>query len=100
MIARFVGPGLLEPEHRAAVVGEVELALGLGDEHAVTVNTAGTLYHRTGAYSLINLTLSYAFTDQLSVQLGGRNLSDFDYQLVDGFPEPGRSLFVALKARY
>jgi iron complex outermembrane receptor protein len=65
-----------------------------------TVNTAGTVYSRTGAYALVNLTLSYALTDQLSIELGGRNLGDQNYQLVDGFPEPGRSLFVAVKARY
>jgi iron complex outermembrane receptor protein len=65
-----------------------------------TVNTAGTLYYRTGAYVLANLTVEYRVTDQLTVSAGGRNLGDLNYQLVDGFPESGRSLFVGLRARY
>jgi iron complex outermembrane receptor protein len=65
-----------------------------------TVNTAGTLYYQTGAYTLYNLTVSYDVNAHLSVTAGGRNLGDFNYQLVDGFPEPGRNFFVGLKARY
>jgi hypothetical protein len=32
--------------------------------------------------------------------VGARNLFDKYYLLTDGFPEPGRSLFVSLRARY
>ena len=65
-----------------------------------TVNSAGTLYYQTGAYALLNMTAEYAISDQLAVQVGARNLLDRNYQFVDGFPEPGRSIFMSFKARY
>ena len=65
-----------------------------------TVNSAGTFYHRTGAYSLLNLTVDYAVTDKIQINAGARNLLDWNYALVDGFPEQGRTAFVGIKARY
>jgi iron complex outermembrane receptor protein len=65
-----------------------------------TVNSAGTLYYQTGGYVVANLEVDYSVTDQLEVGLGGQNLTDTNYQLVDGFPEPGRSFFLRLRARY
>jgi iron complex outermembrane receptor protein len=64
-----------------------------------TVNSAGTLYYRTGAYAVANLRIDYALNDHVEVGVGGRNLFDSSYQLVDGFPEAGRSLFVSLRLR-
>jgi iron complex outermembrane receptor protein len=65
-----------------------------------TVNSAGTLYYRTGAYVVANLRVDYDVSDGVQIGVGGRNLFDTSYQLVDGFPEPGRSVFVSLRARY
>lgn len=65
-----------------------------------TVNTAGTVYSRTGAYTLFNVSATWAVNAHIELSAGARNLGDMNYQLVDGFPEQGRSLFVALKARY
>ena len=65
-----------------------------------TVNSAGTHYYRTGAYALANLRIDYELAHGLEVGVGARNLFDDNYQLVDGFPEPGRSYFVSLRGRY
>src|SRR5262249_35804067 len=55
------------------------------------VNSAGTLYYQTGAYALANFRIDYDLTSQVTVGVGGSNLFDANYQLVDGFPEAGRS---------
>jgi iron complex outermembrane receptor protein len=65
-----------------------------------TVNSAGTRYYQTGSYILANLRVDYEVTDQVEIGVGGRNLLDAAYQLVEGFPEPGRSFFVSVRARY
>ncbi len=65
-----------------------------------TVNSAGTFYHQTGAYTLLNLTVDYAVTNRIEINAGARNLPDWNYALVDGFPEQGRTAFVGIKARY
>ncbi|HTK34324.1 MAG TPA: TonB-dependent receptor [Caulobacteraceae bacterium] len=65
-----------------------------------TVNSAGTRYYRTGAYAQANLRVDYDLTERVQLGVGGRNLFDDNYQLVDGFPEPGRSYYVSVRARY
>ncbi|MDB5460395.1 MAG: putative TonB-dependent receptor [Caulobacteraceae bacterium] len=49
---------------------------------------------------LANLTAEYRVTDAISVNAGGRNLTDQNYQLVDGFPQSGRSVSFGVRARY
>ncbi len=65
-----------------------------------TVNSAGTRYFRTGAYVQANLRVDYELANGITLGAGGRNLLDDEYQLVDGFPEPGRSFFVSVRATY
>lgn len=65
-----------------------------------TVTSAGTRYYRTGAYVLLNARVDYDVTDQVQLGVGGRNLTDSSYQLVDGFPEQGRTFFISVRARY
>jgi len=65
-----------------------------------TVNTAGTLYYRTGAYTLANLSIDADVAPNVSIGVGVRNAFDTLYQLVDGFPEPGRSVFLRASAKY
>ena len=65
-----------------------------------TVNTAGTLYYRTGSYVLANLTMKYDLREGVEISAGGRNLFDKSYMLTDGFPEPGRSFFLGLQVKY
>lgn len=65
-----------------------------------TVISTGARYYRTGAYAVANLRVDYSVTDKVDIGVGGRNLFDNNYQLVDGFPEPGRSYFASIRARY
>ena len=57
-------------------------------------------YYRTGAYVNAGLRIDYALTDHVDIGIGGRNLFDDYYTLTDGFPEPGRTLFASIRARY
>ncbi len=56
-------------------------------------------YYKTGDYVLANLSVEWAVTPKIDFLVGARNLFDQDYQLVDGFPEEGRSFFVDLRMR-
>jgi iron complex outermembrane receptor protein len=56
-------------------------------------------FYETGAHVGVGLALDWAIDDNVSLLLTGRNLTDANYQLVDGFPEAGRSLSVSLRLR-
>lgn len=55
-----------------------------------------------GDYHVVNLGLTYDLLPGGQVQLFGRleNLLDEDYEHSFGFPEPGRSAFVGLRAKF
>jgi iron complex outermembrane recepter protein len=57
-------------------------------------------YYRTGGYVLANARVDYDLTDVITLGVGVRNVFDRNYQLTDGFPEPGRSFFASARARY
>lgn len=57
-------------------------------------------YYRTGAYVLVGLTARAALTDKVDLIVGARNLLDQKYQLVDGFPEEGRSFRTDLRIKF
>ncbi|WP_448192611.1 TonB-dependent receptor plug domain-containing protein [Azospirillum sp. sgz301742] len=63
-----------------------------------TSNTAQTLYYRTGAHAIANLKVSYEVVKGFTAEAVVRNITDRNYQLIDGYPEEGRSFFVG--ARY
>lgn len=83
------------PVERLHIIPNVDIA-----SDRWTVNTAGTRYYRTGSYVLANLRIDYEVLDNVDVGVGARNLFDDNYTLTDGFPEPGRSLFASIRARY
>jgi iron complex outermembrane receptor protein len=62
--------------------------------------TNGQWYYRTGAYFLTNFNADYQVTNNVKVTAGVRNLFDQLYSLVDGYPEPGRSMYLAVKATF
>lgn len=65
-----------------------------------TVTTDGASYFRTGAYIQASLRIDFEPIDGVRLGVGARNLFDDYYVLTDGFPEPGRSFFVSVRARY
>ncbi|HTY50079.1 MAG TPA: TonB-dependent receptor [Steroidobacteraceae bacterium] len=56
------------------------------------------LYYRAGAYTLFGIKAAYTPTQQLTFELGVKNLADRDYVIEDGYNGPGREYFV--NARY
>jgi iron complex outermembrane receptor protein len=55
---------------------------------------------RTGRHTTINLKVAYRPLKSLSIEAGGTNLSDRDYALSNGFPNPGRMWFANLNYRF
>lgn len=45
-------------------------------------------------FGLANLNVHYEFNDQMSFTAGVRNIFDRNYELADGFPEPGRTFYL------
>ena len=88
------------PLPRLAITPSVEFA---SDRTTVTPASANGLvpvYYDTGGYLSTALRADVDVTETVAVGIGARNLFDREYVLTDGFPEPGRSFFVGLRARY
>ena len=51
-------------------------------------------YVRTGSYTLVDLSAQYAITRTFDVVFGLKNLSDENYSLAWGFPQPGRTFYI------
>jgi iron complex outermembrane receptor protein len=84
------------PTEKWSVVPSLEHASSRWSSSAA--NSA--LYVQTGAYTLANLKVEYQFQRDWSVSLSGRNLTDKNYQVVDGYPQEGRNFVVAMRYRY
>lgn len=57
-------------------------------------------YTRMAGFALANLDFDWQATDRASVVFGVRNLLDRNYQLVEGFPEPGRSFYLTTRMTF
>jgi iron complex outermembrane recepter protein len=57
-------------------------------------------YARIGSYALFNFEAEYQVSDNVTAAVGGNNLLDENYELADGFPEPGRTIFANVRARF
>jgi len=79
-----------EPVQRFTITPSIDLA---GDRWS-DVNPAPAFpYVRTGAYTLVNVAAEYAFERNLGVVAGFKNLTDENYSLAWGFPQPGRTFY-------
>lgn len=65
-----------------------------------SANGLAPVYYKTGGYATAAVRIDYDVLPQVTLSVGGRNLFDKYYVLTDGFPEPGRTLFAAIRARY
>lgn len=57
-------------------------------------------YRDGGAYALANIDAEYKFGPNVTGSIGAKNLFDENYELVDGFPEAGRTLYAKLRAKF
>lgn len=78
----------------------VEIASNRWTLFTATPASQPARYYRTGSYVNTALRIDYAITEKIEIGVGARNLFDEEYSLTDGFPEPGRSLYLTLRARY
>ncbi|ODU33517.1 MAG: TonB-dependent receptor [Sphingopyxis sp. SCN 67-31] len=78
----------------------VEIASSRWTLFTATPASQPARYYRTGSYVNTALRIDYAVTEKIEIGVGARNLFDEEYSLTDGFPEPGRSLYLTLRARY
>lgn len=51
-------------------------------------------------YTLVNATLTYTLSDKAEAYVRLENLLDEDYQTIRGYAQPGRSVFVGLRASF
>ena len=58
---------------------------------------SGSLYLKTGSFTLWNLEAEFDVTERIGFQVGARNLLDQNYALMPGFPSEGRSFFINLR---
>ncbi|WP_127079915.1 TonB-dependent receptor plug domain-containing protein [Rhodomicrobium lacus] len=65
-----------------------------------TSNSAGSLYYQIGAYTIANFSAEYEFRPGATLQLTARNLTDENYSLADGYPEPGRSFTAGMRIKF
>jgi iron complex outermembrane receptor protein len=96
------------PEHKAFAYAQwtplAALTLTPSVEYAgnrwTVTQAAPTTYYRTGRAVLVNLAAEWRINDHAALTAGGRNLTDENYQLADGFPEAGRSFYAGLRTRF
>jgi iron complex outermembrane receptor protein len=59
-----------------------------------------TTYIETGSYALVNLNVEYRIDEHFTTSFGARNLTDENYMLTEGFPEPGRQFYANARAQF
>ena len=57
-------------------------------------------YLRAGAFDLVDARIAYDLPQGIELAVGARNLLDQNYQLAQGYPEPGRSFFMSARYKY
>lgn len=83
------------PVEPLSVIPSLEYATSRWSTAAV-----GTGYVQTGAYNLFNLKVEYKIRRDWDISLTGRNLTDKNYQVVDGYPLEGRNFLLASRFQF
>lgn len=82
------------PSARWTITPSVEVA----DDRWSDVSTGG--YVRTGNYTMLNFQAQYSGKDRWEIAIGGSNLLDENFELAQGYPEPGRNAYVRLRLTF
>jgi iron complex outermembrane receptor protein len=82
------------PSSRWSITPSVELA---GDRWS---EVTGGGFVRIGDYRLLNVQLQYRGSELWEIAVGATNLTDEDFQLAHGYPEPGRSAYARLRLTF
>ncbi|MDQ2095611.1 TonB-dependent receptor plug domain-containing protein [Rhodalgimonas zhirmunskyi] len=94
------------PRHDLVVGIDADLTPRLGArlevQHVADVDPSAfaPANHKVGDYTLVNLTLDYAMTDQAKAYLRVENLTDEDYETAGGYNMPGRAITFGLRADF
>jgi len=105
-ISRPAIPLVQTPRHRGRLAASMRVGRGilLASETQLEdgrwVLNEGGRYVRTGGFLRSDLSASVALKQGASLQAGIQNLTDRNYFLDEGYPEPGRSFFVGLSWRF
>jgi iron complex outermembrane receptor protein len=83
------------PADRVTVTPNLEVA---GDRWSDVNPPPAFPYLRTGAYRLLNLDAKYTLVRGFELAAGFTNLLDENYELVWGFPQPGRAFYLKTRA--
>lgn len=83
-----------EPSQRLSIVPSLELASDRWSD------VTGGGYVRIGDYALVNLQVQYRGSELWELAAGVTNLTDEDFQLAHGYPEPGRSAYLRLRLNF
>jgi iron complex outermembrane recepter protein len=88
------------PKHKFFVYGRYSplKALSLLASLEYDTKRYGDAGYNAGQFVVINTKASYEPLKDVMVEVGVNNLLDRDYELAEGYPEPGRTFFV--QARY
>jgi iron complex outermembrane receptor protein len=86
---------IFEPSERWTITPSVELATDRWSE------VTGGGFVRTGDYTLLNLQAQYRGNgDRWELAFGGTNLTDENFELAYGYPEPGTSAYARVRLSF
>ncbi|MBO9499469.1 MAG: TonB-dependent receptor [Novosphingobium sp.] len=89
-----------EPVKRLTIMPSLEFTSDRPTIQAATVNNDAPVYYDLSGYVDVALRADYAINDRIKLGVGAKNLFDKYYLLTDGFPEPGRSFYATIQAKY
>jgi len=83
------------PVEKLTITPSIELS-----DSRYSSNRFEDAFYSVPGFSLFNLNVEYQFTPQASVSVGVRNIFDKNYELADGYPEPGRTFHVGTRLTF